>query len=66
MATTVGLPTALAAEMMLDGRLQLSGCLLPTHDAIYKPVLAKLKEEGLRFTVTRVPLDSLDKVNGVT
>ena len=65
MAKTVGLPTALAAEMMLRGELQLSGCLLPTHDAIYKPVLAQLKEEGLRFTLTREPLGGCDQANGV-
>ncbi|MCD4751286.1 MAG: saccharopine dehydrogenase NADP-binding domain-containing protein [Thermoanaerobaculales bacterium] len=52
MAKTVGLPAALAAEMMLAGELQLSGCLLPTDGAIYKPVLKQLKEEGLGFTVT--------------
>lgn len=66
MATTVGLPTALAAEMMLDGQLRLSGCLLPTHDAIYKPVLAKLKKAGLRFTLTRAPLEGRHMANGVT
>ena len=65
MAKTVGLPTALAAEMMLRGDLQLAGCLLPTHDAIYKPVLAQLKDEGLRFTLTREPLGGCDQANGV-
>lgn len=64
MAKTVGLPTSLAAEMMLRGELQLSGCLLPTHEEIYKPVLAQLKQEGLRFTVTRDPLGR-DQANGV-
>jgi len=50
MARTVGLPTALAAEMVLDGELTLTGCQLPTHPAICNTVLDRLKEEGLRFT----------------
>jgi len=53
MARTVGLPTALAVEMMLDGELSLGGCLLPTLEEIYEPVLKKLRAEGLQFQVTR-------------
>jgi saccharopine dehydrogenase-like NADP-dependent oxidoreductase len=65
MAKTVGLPTALAAEMMLRGDLHLSGCLLPTHEAIYKPVLKKLKDEGLHFTMSRKRLSGCEEANGV-
>jgi len=56
MAKTVGLPTALAVEMILDGRLDLVGCQLPTHPAICESVLAGLKARGLTFTERVEPL----------
>jgi len=65
MAKTVGLPTALAAEMMLRGDLDLAGCLLPTHDAIYRPVLEHLKAEGLSFTISREQFEGCDRATGV-
>ena len=49
MARTVGLPAALAAELLLDGQLPLTGCRIPTHAAIYEPLLASLAAEGLTF-----------------
>lgn len=55
MARTVGLPTALAAEMVLGGELSLTGCQLPTHPAICDTVLDRLKAEGLRFTESVEP-----------
>lgn len=65
MAKTVGFPTALAAEMMLRDELDLKGCLLPTDPAIYRPVLAKLKAGGLRFTESRKPLATCKQASGV-
>lgn len=56
MARTVGLPTALATRLLLDGELSLTGSLIPTHSSVYRPVLAALEEEGIRFVETRVPL----------
>ncbi|MDT8436499.1 MAG: saccharopine dehydrogenase C-terminal domain-containing protein [Gemmatimonadota bacterium] len=53
MARTVGLPTALAVRLVLRGELTLTGSLIPTHPAIYEPVLAALADEGLRFEETR-------------
>jgi saccharopine dehydrogenase (NADP+, L-glutamate forming) len=50
MAKTVGLPTAIAIEMLLTGRLELRGCRLPTNPLICDPVLAELRREGLKFT----------------
>jgi saccharopine dehydrogenase-like NADP-dependent oxidoreductase len=49
MAKTVGLPAALAARMVLTGRLHLTGAHIPTHPAIYEPVLADLEREGIGF-----------------
>lgn len=61
MARTVGLPAALAMEMKLEGDLPLSGCVLPTVEEIYRPVLSKLREEGLRFNMTREPGPDCEK-----
>ncbi len=49
MARTVGLPAAIAVELLLAGDLPLTGCHIPTHPAIYEPILSRLEAEGLRF-----------------
>ncbi|MFW5952033.1 MAG: saccharopine dehydrogenase C-terminal domain-containing protein [Gemmatimonadota bacterium] len=49
MARTVGLPIALAVERILSGELNLSGAHIPTHPAIYRPLLAALAAHGVRF-----------------
>jgi saccharopine dehydrogenase-like NADP-dependent oxidoreductase len=48
-AKTVGLPAALAATMLLKDELQLRGCHIPTHPAIYSKVLGKLADYGIKF-----------------
>lgn len=58
MAKTVGLPTAVAVEMILRGELDLRGCLLPTHPSICRPVLARLRDEGLVFKEKIEPLET--------
>ena len=50
MAKTVGLPAAIAVKRILNGELTLTGCQIPTHKAIYEPVLEELEAEGLKFT----------------
>ena len=49
MATTVGLPLAMAAIAYLEGDLKLTGLHIPTIPALYQPILEKLKEEGIVF-----------------
>jgi saccharopine dehydrogenase-like NADP-dependent oxidoreductase len=56
MAKTVGLPAAVAVEMVLTGELELRGCALPTHPEICDSVLARLRSEGLEFTERIEPL----------
>jgi len=56
MARTVGLPTALATNLLLNGELTLTGSLIPTHPAVYRPVLEALESEGLAFSEVRAPL----------
>jgi len=56
MAKTVGLPAAVAVEMLLTGELELRGCLLPSHPEICDSVLAHLRAEGFEFKEKIVPL----------
>ncbi|MCF8104432.1 MAG: saccharopine dehydrogenase NADP-binding domain-containing protein [Desulfohalobiaceae bacterium] len=46
-ARTVGLPSAIAAKLMLEGRFDLSGVHLPVRPEIYEPVLAELPRQGV-------------------
>uniref|UniRef100_A0A6P7FJT2 Alpha-aminoadipic semialdehyde synthase, mitochondrial-like n=1 Tax=Diabrotica virgifera virgifera TaxID=50390 RepID=A0A6P7FJT2_DIAVI len=52
MAKTVGYPTAIATKMILDGEIQERGCLLPFAQEIYRPMLQRLRAEGLTATET--------------
>ena len=54
---TVGLPAAIAAKMILEDQLPLTGCHIPTHPAIYEPVLAQLKDFGLAFEEVTTELE---------
>lgn len=47
MAKTVGFPTGIAAKMILEGEIQTKGCLVPMSSDIYRPILRRLKQEGI-------------------
>lgn len=47
MAKTVGYPAAIAAKMVLDGEIQSTGMVYPLAPDIYKPMLSRLKGEGI-------------------
>ncbi|XP_005799818.1 alpha-aminoadipic semialdehyde synthase, mitochondrial [Xiphophorus maculatus] len=49
MAKTVGYPAAIGARMVLDGEISTKGLLVPMTSDIYRPALARLKEEGLHI-----------------
>ena len=49
MAKTVGLPLGIAAKLILNGTIQLTGIHIPTLKEIYEPVLHELKEAGICF-----------------
>jgi len=49
MGKTVGLPVAIAAELMLQGVIQKKGVIGPMSPEIYKPIMKSLANEGLRF-----------------
>lgn len=54
MSKTVGLPLAIAAKMILKGKIRLSGVHIPIRKEIYDPVLKELNSAGLVFTEREV------------
>lgn len=52
MAVTVGFPAAIAAKMILDGEIQQRGAVLPFTSDIFRPMLQRLRAEGLEATET--------------
>jgi len=52
MAKTVGLPLGIAAKLILNGKIKLTGLHIPTHKDIYQPVLKELGQLGVKFTET--------------
>ncbi len=49
MARTVGMPLGIAALMILDGRIDRRGVIIPIYEDIYIPVLEELEKHGIRF-----------------
>ena len=54
MSMTVGLPVAIAAELILTDKIKMSGVKIPIDKEIYLPVLEKLKEFGIDFVEEEV------------
>ncbi len=50
MSATVGLPLAIATNLVLDEKLKERGVMIPIYEDIYKPTLAKLAELGIKPT----------------
>ncbi len=50
MAKTVGLPLGIAAKLILDGTITLTGLQIPTSRNIYEPVLKELENLGISFS----------------
>ncbi len=49
MAATVGLPAAMAAQMIADGHITQTGMVLPVSPNIYEPILRLLKLDNIEF-----------------
>ena len=49
MSMTVGLPVAIAAELILNGEITKTGVRIPTDKEIYLPILERLKEFDIDF-----------------
>jgi saccharopine dehydrogenase-like NADP-dependent oxidoreductase len=56
MAQTVGLPLAMAVRLFLQGKIPHQGVQIPTHQAIYQPILHDLSKYGVCFTETDTEL----------
>lgn len=50
MAKTVGYPCAIATKMVLDGEIQKKGMVLPFAPEIYRPMLKRIRAEGIQDT----------------
>ncbi len=50
MAKTVGLPLGIAAKLILNGSINLTGIHLPIIKEIYEPVMRELAQNGIVFT----------------
>jgi saccharopine dehydrogenase-like NADP-dependent oxidoreductase len=53
MSRTVGLPAAIAARLVLEGKIRMAGVQVPVHPEIYGPVLEELGTLGVRFEEKR-------------
>jgi saccharopine dehydrogenase-like NADP-dependent oxidoreductase len=49
MAKTVGLPLGIAARLILNGQIKLTGLHIPTAKEIYEPVLKELEQHEVKF-----------------
>ena len=49
MAKTVGLPLGIAAKLILNGTIKLTGLHIPTKKDIYEPVLKELEDYNIKF-----------------
>ncbi len=60
MAATVGLPVAMAAQLIMDGHITQTGMVLPVTPQIYEPILRMLQQEGIAFTEQTWEQDEMD------
>ncbi|MBB6611090.1 saccharopine dehydrogenase NADP-binding domain-containing protein [Pontibacter sp. Tf4] len=49
MAKTVGLPVAILAKLLLQGKITQHGVVIPIHPELYQPVLEELNAYGINF-----------------
>lgn len=55
MAKTVGLPAAMAALLILNGKITTPGVQLPIRKEVYEPILEELEQYGIHFVETIMP-----------
>jgi saccharopine dehydrogenase-like NADP-dependent oxidoreductase len=60
MAKSVGLPAAIAAKLILNEEMPITGCHIPTHPAIYTPILKELAEHGFIFKEKTIKIPAQD------
>lgn len=47
MSTTVGLPAAVGATLLLDGTIRRRGVMIPVDREVYSPIMGELEKEGI-------------------
>lgn len=52
MSKTVGIPTAIGAQLILDGKIKTTGVVIPTEKEVYEQVLQGLEEVGIKLIET--------------
>jgi saccharopine dehydrogenase-like NADP-dependent oxidoreductase len=60
MAKTVGLPVAMAALQILNGKITTPGVQLPINKEVYEPILKELEDYGVVFNEAEVPYFGYD------
>ncbi len=53
MSRTVGLPAAIGARLVLEGKITVTGVQVPVRPEIYEPILGELEAHGVRFAEAR-------------
>jgi len=56
MAKLVGIPSAIATKMLLNGEIETKGVVLPLSMDIYRPILKRLKQEGISIIERSKPV----------
>lgn len=56
MAKTVGLPLAIAALLLIEGKLKSKGVQLPVTEEMYVPILKELQSLGIEFVEKEIEL----------
>jgi saccharopine dehydrogenase (NADP+, L-glutamate forming) len=57
MSKTVGLPMAIAAKLILQGKIVAKGVHIPIHKEFYNPILEELSELGIELSEVEMDLD---------
>jgi hypothetical protein len=56
MSKTVGLPLGIAAKLILEDKIKLTGLHIPVIEEIYEPVLRELELNDIRFNEELIDL----------
>jgi len=63
MAKTVGLPVAIAAMDILNGKITTPGVQIPISKEVYDPILEELEDFGIEFSEKEVPYLGYNPLN---
>ena len=56
-AKLTGLPPAIGAQLILEGKINKKGVISPTMPEVYEPELEELKKLGIEFKETEEAID---------